>query len=69
MLELVIPRTEEIGACAIYDAAGAHNKLVETFLLSIGRTPLQIMVEQLESSKWEMTRILMAARKDFVKCM
>ena len=42
MLELVIPRTDEIGACAIFDAAGAHNKLVEAFFLSTGRTAMQI---------------------------
>ena len=40
--EFVVPRTDQDGACVMFDDAGPHNKIVESFFLASGRTPLRL---------------------------
>ena len=42
MCEKVVPRTDAPGACAIFDDASPHNKILESFFLAVGRTPLRV---------------------------
>ena len=42
MCEYVVPRTNQDGECVMFDDAGVHNKIVESFFLASGRTSIRV---------------------------